>query len=199
MCAFCCCSLQFLSSWCLVTVSVLCFFLTVQCVGLQCVILVFPDYSHLPCVLLFFFLQHICFFIVLRAGLWSWIVVLSRHANLFLCGEGVLKKQSTIKTIHTINLFIYNSHYNLLLSNKTCKCTWITFFSFLRTNMAHVNFSTDVSKQAEQLTMSEAIGNYICNCIVFWSLQNQASKKVFAAELFFMSLRGLLHFACLLR
>ena len=33
--------------WCIVTVNVLWFFLTVPCVGLQCVILVFPDHAHL--------------------------------------------------------------------------------------------------------------------------------------------------------
>ena len=33
--------------WCIVTVNVLCFFLTVPCVGRQCVIVVFPDHTHL--------------------------------------------------------------------------------------------------------------------------------------------------------
>ena len=32
---------------CLVTVNVFWLFLTVPCVGLQCVIVVFPDYTHL--------------------------------------------------------------------------------------------------------------------------------------------------------
>ena len=36
-----------LSSWCLVTVSVLWHFLAVPWVGLQCVIEVFPDHTHL--------------------------------------------------------------------------------------------------------------------------------------------------------
>ena len=36
-----------LSSWCLVIVSVLWLFLTVPCVGLQCVIVVFHDHTHL--------------------------------------------------------------------------------------------------------------------------------------------------------
>ena len=36
-----------LSSWYLVTASVLWLFLTVPWVGLQCVIAVFPDHSHL--------------------------------------------------------------------------------------------------------------------------------------------------------
>ena len=31
----------------LLTVSVLCLFLTVHCVGLQCMIVVFPDHVHL--------------------------------------------------------------------------------------------------------------------------------------------------------
>ena len=31
----------------IVTLNVLCLFLTVQCVGLQCVIVVFPDHTHL--------------------------------------------------------------------------------------------------------------------------------------------------------
>ena len=35
-----------LSAWCLVTVSVLWLFLTSRCVGLQCVIVVFPAHSH---------------------------------------------------------------------------------------------------------------------------------------------------------
>ena len=33
--------------WCLVTVNVLWFFLTVLWVGLQCMIVVFPDHTHL--------------------------------------------------------------------------------------------------------------------------------------------------------
>ena len=36
-----------LSSWCLVTVNVVWLFLTVPWVGLQCVIVVFPDHTHL--------------------------------------------------------------------------------------------------------------------------------------------------------
>ena len=36
-----------LSSWCLVTVFVLCLFLTVPGVGLHSVIVVFPDHTHL--------------------------------------------------------------------------------------------------------------------------------------------------------
>ena len=39
--------LLLLSSWCLVTVSILWLFLTVPWVGLQCVIVVFPDLTHL--------------------------------------------------------------------------------------------------------------------------------------------------------
>ena len=35
------------SSWCLVTVSILWLFLTVRLVGLQCVIVVFPDHTQL--------------------------------------------------------------------------------------------------------------------------------------------------------
>ena len=37
-----------LSSWCFVIVIVLWLFLTVPWVGLQCVIVVFPDHTHLP-------------------------------------------------------------------------------------------------------------------------------------------------------
>ena len=44
-------ALLFLSSWCLVTVSVLWLFLTVWWVGLQFVIEVFPDHTHLFCFL----------------------------------------------------------------------------------------------------------------------------------------------------
>ena len=40
-------ALFFLSSWCLVTVSVLWLFLAVPKFGLQCVIVVFPDHTHL--------------------------------------------------------------------------------------------------------------------------------------------------------
>ena len=40
-------SLLKLSSWCLVTITVLWLFLTVPWVGLQCVIVVFPDHTHL--------------------------------------------------------------------------------------------------------------------------------------------------------
>ena len=36
-----------LSSWCLVTVIVLWLFLTVPWIDLQCVIVVFPDHTHL--------------------------------------------------------------------------------------------------------------------------------------------------------
>ena len=36
-----------LSPWCLVTVSVLCLFNTMLWLGLQCVIVVFPDHTHL--------------------------------------------------------------------------------------------------------------------------------------------------------
>ena len=36
-----------LSSWCIEMVSVLGLFVMVQCVGLQCVIVVFPDHIHL--------------------------------------------------------------------------------------------------------------------------------------------------------
>ena len=39
--------LLLLSCGCLVTVNLLCLFLTVPGIGLQCVIAVFPDYSHL--------------------------------------------------------------------------------------------------------------------------------------------------------
>ena len=39
-------ALLLLSYGCLVTVKVLWFFLMVPCVGLQCVIVVFPDYAH---------------------------------------------------------------------------------------------------------------------------------------------------------
>ena len=39
--------LLLLSSWCLVTVSILWLFLTVHWVGLQCVIVVFPDLTHM--------------------------------------------------------------------------------------------------------------------------------------------------------
>ena len=40
-------ALLLLSCKCLVAVYVLWFFLTVPCVGLQCVIVVFPDHTHL--------------------------------------------------------------------------------------------------------------------------------------------------------
>ena len=40
-------ALLYLSCWCLVTVNVLPLFLLVLWVGLQCVIVVFPDHSHL--------------------------------------------------------------------------------------------------------------------------------------------------------
>ena len=40
------CLLFFLSSCCLVTVNVLCLLVTVAWVGLQCVIVVFPDHSR---------------------------------------------------------------------------------------------------------------------------------------------------------
>ena len=36
-----------LSSWCIVTASALWLFLTMQWVGMQCVIVVFPDHTHL--------------------------------------------------------------------------------------------------------------------------------------------------------
>ena len=39
--------LLYLTLWCLVTVSVLWLFLKVLCVCLQCVIVVFPDHTHL--------------------------------------------------------------------------------------------------------------------------------------------------------
>ena len=38
---------ELVSSWCLVTVSVLWLFCTVPCVGLRCMIVVFPDHNHL--------------------------------------------------------------------------------------------------------------------------------------------------------
>ena len=37
----------YLSSWCLVTVSVLWIFIEVPCVGRRCVVVVFPDHTHL--------------------------------------------------------------------------------------------------------------------------------------------------------
>ena len=40
-------ALLLMSFWCLVIVSVLFFFLTVPWVGLQCLIVVFPDHTHL--------------------------------------------------------------------------------------------------------------------------------------------------------
>ena len=40
-------ALLLLSSWCLVIVIVLCLFLAVTWVGLQCMIVVFPDHTHL--------------------------------------------------------------------------------------------------------------------------------------------------------
>ena len=40
-------ALLLLSCECLVTVNVLCSFLAVSVVGLQCVIVVFPDHNHL--------------------------------------------------------------------------------------------------------------------------------------------------------
>ena len=40
-------ALLLLSYGCLVTVKVMCFFLTVPLVGLRCVIVVFPDHTHL--------------------------------------------------------------------------------------------------------------------------------------------------------
>ena len=41
-------ALLLLSYGCLVTVNVLLLFLTVPCVGLHCVIVVFPGHTHLP-------------------------------------------------------------------------------------------------------------------------------------------------------
>ena len=41
-------ALLLLSFMCIVTVNVLWLFLTVPWVALQCVIVVFPDYTHLP-------------------------------------------------------------------------------------------------------------------------------------------------------
>ena len=41
-------ALILLSYRCIVTITVLWLFLTVPCVGLQCVIVVFPDHTHLP-------------------------------------------------------------------------------------------------------------------------------------------------------
>ena len=40
-------ALLLLSYRCIVTINVLWLFLTVPCVGLQCVIVVFPDHTHL--------------------------------------------------------------------------------------------------------------------------------------------------------
>ena len=42
-----------LSSWCLAIVVVLCLFLTVSCVGQQCVIAVFSNFTHLLFHLIF--------------------------------------------------------------------------------------------------------------------------------------------------
>ena len=43
---------------CIVTVNVLCLFLTVPWVGLQCVIVVFPDHTHYFFILLFQYFYH---------------------------------------------------------------------------------------------------------------------------------------------
>ena len=40
-------ALLWMSSWCLLTVSVLWLFLTVPWVGMQCVIVAFPDHTHI--------------------------------------------------------------------------------------------------------------------------------------------------------
>ena len=42
-------ALLYLSSCCLMAVSVLWLFLMVLCVSLQCVIVIFPDHAHLHC------------------------------------------------------------------------------------------------------------------------------------------------------
>ena len=47
-----------LSSWCLVTVSVLWLFFKVLWVGLQCVIVFFLDHTHLLFLMLFCFYVH---------------------------------------------------------------------------------------------------------------------------------------------
>ena len=54
-------ALLLLSYRCIVTINVLWFFLTVPWVGLQCVIVVFPDHTHLLFgVCKYVILRHIC-------------------------------------------------------------------------------------------------------------------------------------------
>ena len=59
-----------LSSWCIAAIDILWFFLTVHCVGIQCVITAFPDHTYMP------FTYHQS-------------VVIGRFANLYNCADEI--------------------------------------------------------------------------------------------------------------
>ena len=73
-------------------------------------------------------------------------------------GGGVLKKQSTVKTVHTIIYLFIIVIIIYLCQTKRVNVHASHFFFFLTTYMAHVRFSIHVLKLTEQLTMPEAIG-----------------------------------------
>ena len=63
-------SLLCLSSWCLVIVTVLWIILTVPWVGLQCVIVVFTDYTHLLFVCLILYVPSTIFQLLRDGSIW---------------------------------------------------------------------------------------------------------------------------------